>query len=257
MTAAQLAVTGSAALAAAAVFAGASLALLRRPVSASNRAPALSFAAWWALLALQATTDGGRVLLGLRGAPDPTLFTTLVVLKILAAGAAVAAMTHYLLHLWGRPRGALLLAVPLGFVHAAVFLYLFLRRFPATVEAGEWTTRLVLAGPPLLNAYAQLLGTTHFFLPSLVFALAYLVLWRRAHDRTSRARLLGIALALLVFHAAAIVQFDPDRSDTVLTPLFSVANAFTAALVLLTYWPPRWAQRRWGLEPVTGTRGTG
>ena len=253
MSAPGLAITAAAALVAAAAFAWVAIALSRRPASPENRAAAVAFAAWWALLAAQSATDAGRVLLGFASPPDPAPYVSLAIVKILAAGAGVGAMAYYLLRLWGAPRWSGALAIPLGAAHGALFLYLLMRRLPATIEVRDWTTRLVLTQPSVLGGAAQAWGTALFFLPSILFALAYLALLGRVKDRTGRARLLGVAIALLVFHAAAILQYDPDRSDTVLTPLLSAASATAAAIVLLTYWPPGWAQRRWGLEPLSPT----
>lgn len=246
----RLGVTAAIGLAAAAVLVHVAWGIQHRRCAPDFQAARDAHALGWAMLAAMVASDALRVALGLLGDPANVGYIFLVYVKIVATSAAFAGFGLYVLTIWaGRTRLVGLVAV-LAILHAFAFILLTTARLPFDVVVGDWATRLRLLGPGL-GWLPQGVALLLFFLPTVVIALAYLMLLPRLTDRTHRVRVGVVATAVIAFQLAGTVQSNPDTDpDSLLVPAFTALLLAAALLSHLAYYPPRPLRRRFGLRSL-------
>jgi len=248
----QILFTAAGSLGAAILFAVLGFSLWARDYPRDLQGVGRAYALWWLMVGAMGFTDGLRILQGLAAEPSAATYLLLVRLKIVVTAVAVWGLAYYVVYLWtGRPRVKWPLAA-FAAAHAVVFLVLVERRLPARIDMqdGYWVPRLVLQSPATLPVLGAL-GALLFFLPPLILAGAYLLLWRRLHDRTQRSRVLAVSITLIVFFLAASVQFDVRTpGDSPLIPALAVVNLAAALAAFLIYHPPAWLQRRMAIQDL-------
>jgi TctA family transporter len=90
-----------------------------------------------------------------------------------------------------------------------------------------------------------------FFLPPIALAIAYMFVARRLDTRTQKARVIAIALAILVFQVVGTIQFNPATpANSPMFALLPLISALMGLLVLATYKPPAWLARAFHIEPL-------
>ena len=258
MVEAGLVVTASASLLAALLFAAVAWILARRPYEPAVRLVGYAYALAWALFAIEAASDAGRVGGAAFGDPSLAAYLLLARVKIVAAGGAIFAFGYYVSYLWTGGHRWRIPLFALGLAHATLFLWLVAGYDPVGVEVGTWTTQLVQGGETGVPAALGIFVLVFFFLPPVVIAGFYLALVRRLAQGGQRFRVRAIALAILVFHATATVQFNPDTPpDAPWFPALVSLNVVAGVIALAAYRPPGWMARRFGLhdlaaEPAAG-----
>lgn len=249
MDAWRLGLTAAIGLAAAGLLARVAWGVWRRGSTPALHAASEAHAVGWAMLSTMVASDGLRVALALLGDPAHVGYLFLIYVKIVAASAAFAGFGLYVLTIWaGRTRLIGLIAT-LAVAHAVAFLVLTTARLPFDVTVGLWATRLQLVGPGVPGV-PQGVALLLFFLPTIVIALAYLMLLPRLTDRTHRVRVGLVATALIAFQAAGTVQSNPETDpDGLLVPGFTALLLVAALLSHLAYYPPL-VLRRMGLRSI-------
>ena len=242
-------VTGASSLVAAACFLLVGVALRRRRYSAELRHAGQAYVLWWFTFAFVAMDDAARILLGLADPPPADLYGFLAELKIAANGVAIWALGRYVLFLRnGRGWYSLPIAV-FAIVHSLFFVWGVEAGRPAEIAVDTWSPRLVLHGPGTGLPGAGPLTLIMYFLPTILLCLAYLVLARRMETRTQRARVVAIALGVVVFQVVQTIQFNLQTpADSPLFAILPLVSAAMALVVLATYRPPAWLTRRFGIE---------
>lgn len=244
-------VTGIASLVAAACFLSVGVALRRRRYSEELRHAGQAYVVWWFAFAFVALDDAARILLGLATPPPTDAYLFLAELKIAANGVAIWALGRYVLYLRnGRGWYSLPIAA-FATLHSLFFIWGVEAGRPAEIAVDTWSPRLVLHGPGTGLPGAGPLTLILYFLPTIVLCLAYLTLARRMETRTQRARVVAIALGIVVFQVVQTIQFNPQTpADSPLFAVLPLVSAAMALVVLATYRPPAWVTRRFGIEPL-------
>lgn len=251
MVGVTLAIAGTIALLAATMYAYVALRLVR------GRGPtprALSmFALWWAALAINMGLVGVTYLLGAAGAL--TFEIQLVdsyLQRLLLAVSMVGLMEYLLFLLTGRD-----LLLPIVVLYAAFFGLSSAAMFwqtPDGLFVGEWRTDITYAREaprwiPLVNLGAILL-------PPVGAALAYFRLFFRVPDNTRKWRIALVSWAIVGWWAVAVWAGQRDALDNgLLQSGHRMLSLLAAYSVLAAYAPPRWAQRRWGVQAPAGVGG--
>lgn len=204
-------------------------------------AAVLSFATWWATLAVNLVLVAVTyVLAGFGALPFEVQLAVSVMQRILLA-LGVAALLRYLLYLrTGRD-----LLLPLGVIYGAYLALAFVSMFiavPDAVFVGEWRTELSYAEPP--PAWTRLLSLL-VVLPSFIASFAYFLLYYKVEDPGRRYRIAVVSWAIVGWWALAIVAGQRPLLDIGwLQALNRAASVLTALLVLSAYHPPRFLTAR-------------
>lgn len=243
----ELLLTGSANLLYAFVFLVVGHGMHRKIQGQAVPFAARTFAAWWYIMAAQATTLAAWQIAGWSGAVDPALLQTLFVLSLLFASLQIWALGHFILYVWGGFRSRI--GIPLAVFSAAYFLYFVLLLAPigAGAYAGRWAVSLDLA--QTIPHYEFLI--TLLFLPFFTLLSAYYLLALRSRSEAKRVRVIVLGTAAALWNVTQVGQFAGQQvADTPFMGVLVALNLVWAFLLFLTYYPPRLVKRSFGLPSL-------
>lgn len=223
--------------------------LARRPVSADGRLAAKLFSLWW--FGLAALSLIGAMVSSAAAFDKLALPTFLAVTHLLLVLVVLIlwALQYYIVYLL---TGAKAWLVPLSvyyFILYAGLVYLIVGNPYTYIEVHKWS---VNAGPvPQYSGLVQGLLQLTFLGPILLGALGYLSLAFRAPERTQRFRILVVSLSLLIWFGSSSIASVGGFSREDWWQFGSRFIGLGAALcILMAYVPPRWMQRRFGIQAV-------
>lgn len=254
MAPASLVLDVTVAFATAVLFAYVGLLMTRRPVSDPNgRVAVRAFSVWWYGLAIYTLMGGFRVGLALLGIVDPWVHHVVNSLTALPLVALLWGLVYYLTYIYtGNAR----LLWPISALHVAILVfygYVVFSLQPVGLNITDWSAPIEYAGgvgPRMQGAILlTMLG------PTLFAALAYVTLFFRARDPTTRFRIAMTSGAFIFwFGTAAIASLTP-LGEWYWWPLAARVTGLVATLmVLAAYRPPRWLQQRFGIQPLETPR---
>lgn len=222
------------------------LALRRRDPPAEHRQAARAFAFAWLFAAAFSSVNavvGGTAALG-TVAPGLALAAAWanVVFGVSFVGAFVA---HFLHLVSGHPRAVRRVLVAYA-IQLSLLAGLILALGPTGGTTNGWTTRFQFSRAP---EWTNGLIALAVLLPALFGAVTYLGLLRTARSPTARWRIGLVAGGLTLWILVAAVP-----RVTLAPPEFLAGGRVVGLLaslgVMAAYWPPAFAQRRWGIASL-------
>lgn len=225
--------------------------LAARRVAGASRGAAYAFAVWWVGLGTITLVSAAFNVVAGSGYADLPLVLTFTYVVFLALYVTLAALCHYLVYVYtGHSRwlGAVV-AFYAGLYMWSIWLITTLG--PSGVVIDRWSVKLdyvrdLAPGDPLTQVFLVL-----FLGPPILAALAYATLWFRVRDPTSRWRIGLVSGCIVVWFGASAVAsgLNVNQSDEwqVLSRLVGLS---AAGVVLLAYFPPRWARTRFGVASL-------
>lgn len=243
MVSTTLAVAGSVSLVVGASFAAVGWAIGRRESGPTSHVALLSFAAWWAALAIYLVIQGGLTLLAAGSLVDDVALGTWyaasrwVTIPVLCLG--VWGLTSYLLFLYTGDRRVF---AWVGGFYALVSVMFFAAHFSADgpVEVQAWLVTVDDTGS-LYRLVYLFVG-----LPPVGAAIAYLGLLRHVETRSQRYRIVLVAGSILAYVGSGLVA-RMAAGDLAIFVTLVLFGALAAAAGLLAYYPPpglrRWLER--------------
>lgn len=220
---------------------------LRREATGEARLALVAFATWWLGAAALTVLGTAHTWFAAIGLQSPILHDAILLMRVPSLAAALWGLLSYLAYLLTGRRFALSLGL-FETAFALLAIYLFLVVGPFALVDTTWETRYVpenVAPATVAPLFGALLAG-----PIVVAAVAYAALYVRVKDRTPRFRIGLIALAFIGWFGALIAAFALGWQRT---DMWFFANnlpgLLAGLLVLLAYRPPRWLQRRYGIEP--------
>lgn len=248
MTAGTLAAAGAFAFAAAAVYAFVGQRLGRRLVSPQAQRAATMFSVWWFGLAGTTAMAGVRDLLGSAGVLSLAPYLAITYLNVLIICIALGGLLHYLVFLFTGRDVLVPLVVFYAAYYAALVAYITFSS-PTGVVVHRWNVQLEYATPitgPLFAAILVLLVA-----PQIVGALAYFTLYWRVKEPTQRYRIVLVSWSIILWFGSALAAAGTGAGQSDEWQLASRSIGLVAAgAILLAYYPPAFARRRWGLVSV-------
>ncbi len=235
------AVTVVVALAAACVYFYVGKRLFDRVVSPSARLASVQLAVFWGGLGATIFLDGLESGLALANAfPLAVALTFLVVLDLVAV-VALWGLVGFLTYVYtGKYH-----LVAWGGIYIAFFvlaMYYTFAQAPSGVTFTDFAPALVYAVPPIkwLEAVIIVLLVG----PELVGAVLYLSLLRRTRVREQRSRIWLVGGAILLWMGFDL--FVPSSTGPWIV-VHTVLEVIPGLMTLIAFYPPSWAQRRFGL----------
>lgn len=225
----------------------------RHTTSADTRLAWRLFIAWWYALATTSLFNGLLSLLGYFGVASLPLFTTMTLTNILAVCVALYGLVYYLMYLYTGSRKILIPLSVFYILYYMLLVYFIQARKPIDVEIGRWQASLVYQNQirgPLFSVAATLL-----FLPPILGAVAYLLLYFRVENITQKYRILLVSLSIIVWFLSSSLAAFSGFSELDIWQIISRFIGVAAALaILLAYQPPVWVRQRFGVRSLTEER---
>lgn len=221
-----------------------------RPISEPHaRRAGRLFALYWLSLAAQSGVAGAGLLAAATVGVPPGATLAFLVLTFAALAASMTGLVCYLGFLYaGLHRSVKWVASLYGAVAVASFA-LSVALGPQDLHTTRWGAQIGYARPP--TPLLSLLVSVAFLLPPVAGALAYGALALRVRDPTARWRIGLVATGIFVWFTAGIALSPRALADNDAAQLLARALPLAGLLlVVVAYRPPRWAQRRWGIEPL-------
>jgi hypothetical protein len=221
-----------------------------RPVAARAVQARRAFALWWNVLALLSLYGAFADAVSMAERWTVPLLVAATHVLLLAILLALGGLLYYLVYLYTGAEGAWkpILAF-YGLFWASLVYYIEWLR-PDGIQAGAITPQLHYLHDPKADAFAPLLGLL-LILPILGGAVAYLTLFFKAQDRTQRYRIAVVSLSILLWFGFSLVGSLAGVSQSLEWIVLSRAISIgAAASVYAAYRPPRWVQRRWGVQGI-------
>jgi hypothetical protein len=215
--------------------------LFEREVSASARLASIQLAVFWGGLGATVFLDALQMGLALGNAfALPTALTFTIVDDIIAV-VALWGLVGFLTYVYtGRYH-----LLELGVIYAAFFvtaIYYTFAQSPDAVAFVDGAPAIQYAVPPIV----WLAGVVIVLLigPELVGAILYLSLLRRTRVREQRARIWFVGGGILLWMALDIFLSGTTGGWVLVRTVLEVIPGF---MILIAFYPPVWAQRRFGL----------
>jgi hypothetical protein len=237
-------------LIAAAIYAAVARMLAARPEEAHAVQARQAFAAWWYVLAGLSLLGAASDLVSMADAWTLPLLVALTQVVLLVILMAFAALLYYLLYLytgWADSWKWIGVAYLLfwGFLVYLVALFQ-----PDGLEPGLINPQLHYVHDPKGSAAAAALGLL-LLLPIIAGAIGYFTLYFRAKEPTQRYRIAVVSLSIVLWFSFSLVGSIAGVSQSLPWVLLSrLVSLAAAACVYAAYRPPRWVQRRWGVQGV-------
>lgn len=241
-------------LAAAAIYAAVARMLAARPVEASAVRARRAFSTWWGVLSLLSLYGAFADAVTLAGGWTLPLLVAATHVLMLAILLGLAGLLYYLIYLYTGREGAWkpILAFYVAFWAFLVYYIEALR--PDGIQEGVITPQLHYLHDPSASPLAPLLGLL-LVGPIIAAALGYFTLFFRTREPTQRYRIAVVALSIVLWFSFSLVGsvtgVNRDLPWVIASRAVSLA---AAACVYAAYRPPRWVQRRWGVEGVAPAR---
>ena len=221
----------------------------RRPLTGDDRLAGTLFAVWWYSAALVIGNQALRTILVLAGVTDPNVHFVQGIAGMIPLATSVWGLSYYMVYLLtGRSRWL----APLTAFYVAYLIYLFwfaVVRGVAGVALGEWQATVLTVNPASL-AMNLIFGV--WLAGPVLFAVgAYSVLALRETDPTRRYRLVLVSSGFLLLFGIVLIGYIVGWVDESWFSLaYQIPALLASVLAVLAYRPPRWVQRRWGIEPL-------
>lgn len=228
----------------AAVFLFVGLRIAQREVSAHARLASFLLALWWGGLGVGVAISGLELALALGNVLPFALALTFSLVGDLIAVLFLAGLVGFLVFVYTGHYHLVELVALYGTFYVMI-LYYFLAQAPYGVgfQAGAPTILYAQTGPLWLAVPIVLILVG----PEIVGGVLYLSLLRRTHDRGTRSRIWLVGGGILLWFA--IDLFLPDSTGS-WALVRTVVEVLPGIMTLIAYYPPTWAQRRWGLTPA-------
>ncbi|MGB0653508.1 MAG: hypothetical protein ACPGQL_09940 [Thermoplasmatota archaeon] len=232
----------------------------RREVDGDDRIAQGAFASWWYALALSSVAGALTTALYLGHRLPIYVYQTLSHASLGLILLGLWGLLYYLVYLYTGSRRAL---VPLAAGYGLFYLFTVgLVNWVGAPEAltdNGWT---VMASPEAdLPVWVGLTFLVFLVGPQIGASWALFRLGRRLEDRSQRYRLFLVSLSIFVWFGASLVvaavqtaqEGDDGGGETSLGWQIGsrVLALAAAATTLAAYRPPKWIQRRYGIEPLT------
>jgi hypothetical protein len=223
--------------------------LARRPSSLHGQLAVTLFALWWYALAASTAINGIEDLLAHAGVRRLDVFVTASLVNILAVCIAMWGLLYYLLFLFTGNRSMLLPLSLFYVLYYTLLVYYVTHAAPVGLDVGEWDVALEYAHPnqgPLFTVVLVLLVA-----PAMLASLGYLTFLREVKDRSQRYRILVVSLSIIIWFGSALAGAASNLASLDGWQIFTrLLGAVAATSILLAYHPPRFLQRRLGVEPI-------
>lgn len=221
-----------------------------RPVEAAAVGARQAFSAWWnvlGVLSLYGVFADGVTLAGRWTVPLLLASTQVLLLVILLA---LAALMYYLIYLYTGRQAAWKPILAFYGLFWALFVYYIESLQPNGIDAGAITPMLHYAHDPKADWFAPLLGLL-LILPLIGAAVGYFTLFFRAREPTQRYRIAVVSLSLVLWFTFSLVGGLVGVSQALFWIVLSrVVSLAAAGCVYAAYRPPRWVQRKWGVQGI-------
>lgn len=221
----------------------------RHTSSADSRLAWRLFIAWWYALATTSLCSGFLSLLGSMGITSLPLFATITLMNILALCVALYGLVYYLLYLYTGSRKILIPLSVFYILYYMLLVYFVQARQPIDVEIRRWQATLVYQNEirgPLFS-----IAVTLLFLPPILGAIAYLLLYFRVETITQKYRILLVSLSIIVWFLSSSLATLSGLSGLDIWQVISRIIGVGAALaILLAYQPPLWVRQRFGVTSL-------
>ncbi len=218
--------------------------LAERDVSPNARLASFQLALWWGGLGVGVVVSALELALALANVYPFALALTLSFVGDLIAVGFLWGLVGFLLFVYTGRYHLVGLTALYGVFYVSI-LYYFLAQAPYGVafQAGAPTILYAQTGPLWLAVPIVLI----LIGPEIVGGILYLSLVRRTRDRGTRSRIWLVGGGILLWFAIDI--FVPDSTATWALAR-SVIEVVPGLMSLVAYYPPSWAQRRFGLTPA-------
>jgi hypothetical protein len=231
----------------AAVFLFVGLRIAERPVSPHARLASFLLALWWGGVGVSVSISALELALALGNVFPFALALTLSLVGDLIAVLFLGGLVGFLVFVYtGHYHLVELIALYAAFY--VMLLYYVLAQAPYGVgfHAGAPTILYAQHGPVWLAVpiVLILLG------PVIIGGVLYLTLLRRTRDQGTRSRIWLVGGGILLWFA--IDLFVPGSTGGWVL-VRSVVEVVPGVMSLIAFYPPPWAQRRWGLSPTART----
>lgn len=225
----------------------------RRPVTEPDATLATRFfAAFWLLLSFNSLLGAiqlGAFALGLASAG----FVTAIQIAMYASvSAMMAGLAYYLVYLfWGRTAWMWPIVSFYGLMLADSFIVVATSH-PVGLRATRWGSAIEYQTVPA-GLGAAALGFA-FLIPPTLGAIAYGAFIMRVDGPTPRYRVALVSVGIFVWFVTSIVVGirSLEGNDIVQGGGRAVTLA-SILMVIAAYHPPRWIQKRLGVEPIEAT----
>ncbi|MCA1811853.1 MAG: hypothetical protein LC623_07585 [Halobacteriales archaeon] len=221
-----------------------------RPVDAKAVSARRAFAWWWDVLALLALYGAFADAVTMAGAWTVPLLVAAVHVLLLAILLGLAGLLYYLVYLYTGREGAWKPIVLFYGLFWAFLVYWIEALQPNGIQPGVITPQLSYVHDPKDSAFGPLLGLL-LILPIIGGAVGYFTLFFRAHETTQRYRIAVVSLSILLWFSFSLVGSLLEVNQSLAWTILSRTISLAAALCVYgAYRPPRWVQRRWGVQGV-------
>jgi len=218
--------------------------IAEREVSRNARLASYQLALWWGGLGVSGVLGSVELALALANAYPFALALTLSLVGYLLAVAFLWGLVGFLVFVYTGRYHLIELTTLYGAFYVMI-VYYYLAQAPYAVGFHAGAPTLLYAQPGLfwlaVPIVLILLG------PVIVGGILYLSLLRRTHDRGTRSRIWLVGGGILLWFA--IDLFIPDSSGS-WSLVRSVIQVLPGMMSLIAFYPPAWAQRRFGLSPA-------
>jgi hypothetical protein len=212
-----------------------------RDVSPRARLASLQFALWWGGLGVGVGLGAIELALALLNVLPFALALAFALVDDLIAVAFLWGLVGFLTYVYSGKYHLIELGALYGAFYFMILYYVLVQSpYAVAFQAGaptllySQTAPLWLAGPIIVI----LLG------PEIVGGVLYLSLLRRTHDQGTRSRIWLVGGGIMLWFA--IDLFVPDSTGA-WALVRSVVEVIPGLMTIVAYYPPGWAQRRWGL----------
>ena len=222
----------------------------RRAASPDARLAWNLFVVWWYALAASALFGGLLSLLGAVGITDVALFSTITIINLLGTCVALFGLMYYLLYLFTGNRRLLAPLTIFYILYFMMLVYYVQASDPSGVVVNRWSASVQYAN--------QIQGPFFLFIlvllvfPQILGSLAYFTLFFRVEAPTQKYRILLVSWSIIVWFLstflASISGLGQQDWWQILSRLLGLAAAL---MILFSYMPPAWVQRRFGVTSMT------
>jgi hypothetical protein len=237
-------------LVAAGIYAAVGRMVAARPVEAPGRPARQAFAAWWNVLALLSLYGAFADVVTMAGWWTVPLLVAATHVLLLVILLALGGLLYYLVYLYTGRQGAWKPILLFYGLFWACLVYYVEALGPDGVQAGAINPQLHYAHDPQTDGFGPVLGVL-LVLPIIGGAVGYSTLFFKAKEPTQRYRIAVVSVSIVLWFSFSLVGSLAGVSQAldwiVLSRLVSLG---AAAAVYAAYRPPRWVQRRWGVQGV-------
>lgn len=222
----------------------------QRPMAGDRALAQALFVVFWYAIGLNTLLGGFETLLYISGNLSIAVFATTTEVGLLAATVALWGVLYFLIYLYTGSKRSLW---PLSVIYAAFWIYLVYVTEAAGLDRITDDGWNVVADPNPFTGTTLLVVLLVLIGPQIAASFALLRLFFKVDGATQKYRILLISQAFLIWFGLALIASITGLSELAWWPLVSRLLSLGAALaVLAAYLPPRFVQRRLGVQPIDG-----